>query len=104
MSKNIVDKMISKGYSVGESENLVKDVIDCMRELIEDQQKLSLMNLGTLEPYIKTKPAHLMTTGSYSKTFKVRFTQSRSLQKKFKLENYGGQQVRSQIRKLLKNS
>lgn len=80
---NLREKLIEKGWTPAEADNIVKDVVDIIPELVKSGKGFSIRNFGTLYSVVKDKPKHLMKEGSHSKTFKIKFTQSRSIQKDF---------------------
>lgn len=102
MSKEVIQRMLAKGYTESDAKDIVSDVFDSIRECVEDQEEVAIRNLGSLKVIIKEKPPHLMKVGTFSKTFKVKFIQSRNLQKKYKIDNYGGDAIRQKVKNLLK--
>ncbi len=103
---DIVQKLMAKGYNQSEAEKVWTDVCEMLRESIENLQSVSIPNLGKIMPLVKKKPPHLIKKGTFDRTFKVKFVQSRSLQENFKEKNSpeiaNSKILRLKVRNLLK--
>ena len=80
---NLRNRLIDRGWTQAEADNIVKDIVEIIPELAKTSEGFSIRNFGKLFSVVRDKPKHLMKEGSHKKTMKIKFTQSRSIQKDF---------------------
>ena len=80
---NLKLQLEARGWSKEESEKIASDLSEIIPELVKSEEGFSIRGFGKLFSIVKNKPEHLQKVGTHKRTFKVKFTQSRKLQKEF---------------------